>query len=368
MTAQEYDAQQGLLPLSHLVLLHSNSEIAEDNGLNERILDLVQAEVSDSVVKRRKQHHKVGGLGIFVHMFGYNWRAFDMTKRKTVGTVRRATKSGKEQLTEFDINFDLNFTIPKYLETMYDMYDQQRDYDHQDIRKDHKVDFTRQPYSRDSTSIDTSRYILHCELTPQREYRDSLHKYFYPVRRDGVYLKNHPNFETKHPSVGFYGLLCNDCNHNCKPEMHPYEWMWWMKVNEGDSSKSRIWNFGLFHEGSNRQKKWSKNPKKGSIAIPFVFDLEKEKVIKIEHLVHGEFILGDYMDSKIDTFDASADRSVHITGVGDVEIEFSEHLEFSSLNYSLSKLLVDQDYGVVSGYFNVSVEVEDLYTCRITFE
>ena len=93
--------------------------------------------------------------------------------------------------------------------------------------------------------------------------------------------------------MGFYGAFCLDCNHNCHPEMHPYEWTWWLNL-KNEQSTDREWLIGLLHEGSNRFPKWSKNPITGEIKIPFVFSTAPAadtamQQIHIQHLVFNKF-------------------------------------------------------------------------------
>src|SRR3989442_14041188 len=74
-------------PADFKYLLLSNKEIADNDTINEKILDLAEPMLVDSVITRRKQHHKVFLVGWLIHAFGgYNWRAVDMHKEKYVGT------------------------------------------------------------------------------------------------------------------------------------------------------------------------------------------------------------------------------------------------------------------------------------------
>lgn len=369
--SQTFPAENNATPEKFSGFLLSNQQIAANDTLNELLLDLVNPIVSDSIVKRKKQHHKVGGFGIFAHLFGYNWRAFDLQKQKMCGTVVRAPRSSEEQFSEYDINFDLIFHQRKYLHYMFSMYDQQKVYNRQDIRKDHRTDYDTTPFVRDTNVINLRDYQLHCELTPDSKYRDSLNKYFFPTRRGAGGLKDHSNFQDKHPSAGFYGLLCSDCNHNCKPEMHPYEWMWWMKLNDNDQSSSKEWNVGLFHEGSNRQKNWSKNPKTGSIRIPFAFVVTDDSKIRVEHRVHGEFDQKHLKQLHIPSTAFSSRQKFRTIQLPDqsinLQLEFNEVIDSEALQYWFEQLNYDTSTSVLSGYFCFAVAVKDLYTCKIVF-
>src|SRR5258706_13572049 len=77
-------------------LLLPNSEISKNDTINEKILDLVEPMLLDSVIEKRKQHHKVFLVGWLIHVFGgYNWRAVDMKKQKFIGTVKHDGRSGE---------------------------------------------------------------------------------------------------------------------------------------------------------------------------------------------------------------------------------------------------------------------------------
>src|SRR5688500_3067382 len=105
----------GKTPEAFQYLLLSNSAIAKNDTINEKILDLVEPLLLDSMIEKRRQHHKVFMVGWFIHAFGgYNWRAVDMKKQKFIGTVEHHGRSGAVEYSEYDINFHLEFHLPKY--------------------------------------------------------------------------------------------------------------------------------------------------------------------------------------------------------------------------------------------------------------
>ena len=88
-------------PVYFHYLLIDNSNVSSNDSINELIVDLVRPMLLDSVIEKKKQHHKVFLVGWGIHAFGgYNWRALDMTKQKFVGTIARTTRSSEEQFTE----------------------------------------------------------------------------------------------------------------------------------------------------------------------------------------------------------------------------------------------------------------------------
>jgi len=352
-----------------LYLKEPSYQIANNDKKNELILDLVKATVVDSVVRRKRQHHKLGPLGSIISIFGYNWRAFSMHKEKIVGTLVRHRRSSKIQFTEYDIIFDLNFHLPAYQQRILEMYDQQVEYDRQDHRKDHKTDYTKAPYLYNMDSVNYEAYFLHCELTPEHAYLDSLNESFFPTRRKAGGVQDHVNFMTRHPTIGFYGLLCHDCNHNCKPEMHPYEWMWWLKCTPSDSTAKREWHIGFFHEGSNRQKKWSDNPKTGSISIPFAFHKSDSMIIEIDNTISGTYKeLANEREAQFRGSNKS--RSILVKGTGiqkEIELKFLNPQRTKGISYWISDLNYDHDASILSGYFSFEMSVEDISISRITF-
>jgi len=357
-------------------LLLSNEAIENNDTLNEEILDLVSPMVLDSVLGRKKEHHQLFLVGWLIHAFGdYNWRAVSMTKQKFVGTVRRDARSGEEEYTEYDINFDLNFHLKPYLDHVFQSYDVQRSYHRQDFRPSHKTNYNTTPFVRDTNDIDIQKYRLHCEMTPPRNFRVQLHYLFFPTQ-PGLSLREHPNFGTDHPSMGFYGASCLDCNHNCHPEIHPYEWTWWLNLH-GTDPQAKTWILGMFCEGSNRFKHWSHEPKVGQISIPFAFVMKDNASpsVNIEHLVFNKFINHELKKLNIadSTFDSKQENlPVILTGKDGVKfginINFKTILLTDDLKYWMSDVNWDSKNHILSGYFHFATSVKELYTTRITFK
>lgn len=369
-------------PEAFSYLLLTNNEIAQNDTINEEIVDLVQPLLHDSIIERKKQHHKLGPLGWFISTFGgFNWRAVSMKKEKFVGTVYRHSRSGEEEFTEYDINFDLRFHLKKYLWRVFEGYDRAKKYHKQDVRPSHRTNYDTIPYVRDTNAVDIRNYRLHCELTPPDAFRPQLNYTFFPTLPGYGGLKEHPNFESENPTMGFYGVFCNDCNHNCGPELHPYEWVWWMKANEGDESTDRIWHVGLFHESSNRMKKWSVNPKQGSIKIPFAVKLGADKndrdiftqlQIKVEHLCMGGFSDAGKPVTKMENrFNASEDFYTDFSTADSLKfsvlVNFPQPLSRNEITYRFTDVNYDPKSRVISGYMEAMLSAIDIYTTRITF-
>lgn len=373
---QQYEVKSyEACPEAFQYLLLSNEEIAKNDTINEQIVDLVEPMLLDSMISRKKQHHKLGPLGWTIHAFGgFNWRAMYMQKEKVVGSVMRISRSGKERFTEYDINFDLQFHLPKYLYRVFKSYDRQAKIKRQDITSKRKRDYKAPPFVRDTNNIDSRMYRLHCELTPQREFRPALNYLFYPTLPEAGGLGQHPNFEEEEPTVGFYGVICLDCNHSCHPEMHPYEWMWWLKAKKQDSSTVKEWHIGIFHESSNRLKNWSKNPMIGKIKIPFAFKSGKQSKIVIKHGVMGQFLEEDGLDQleyEENNFQSDkTERYIELKGQElseKIKLEVINPIRTEGLKYWISGLNYDQEKQIISGFLYYAVAVEDLYTTSIQF-
>jgi hypothetical protein len=364
-------------------LLLTNQQIEDNDTINEEILDLVTPMVLDSILTRRREHHELFLVGWLIHAFGgYGWRAVDFTKQKFVGTVKGGGRSSEEEYTEYDINFNLFFHLHKYLWKAFAAVNAQAKVHRQDIRSAvmpcrHKpTNYKDIPFVRDTNDLDMYRYRVHCEVTPARAYRPMLNYLFFPVL-PGINIDQHPNFMSGSPSMGFYGASCIDCNHDCHPEIHPYDWVWWMNLHNGTVS-DKTWLFGLFKDGSNRFHHWTHNPKTGKVSIPFSFVVKdkaaKDRMITIEHLVFGPFVDSNLakLNVPVNAFDAGH-RSLQIDladnkgGSIPVMVNFQNVMINSGLRYWFTDVNWDAQNHILSGYINMATSVQDVYTVRVTF-
>jgi hypothetical protein len=373
----------GPTPRPYRNLLLTNQQIEDNDTINEEIIDLVQPIVMDSVLgKKKKPHHRLFLVGWLINKFGgYGWRPVEPVKQKYVGTVREDGHSGDEQFTEYDINYTIVFHQHDYLFKMFKAYNKQAHIHRQDIRtrffpkKNKPDDYTVPPFVRDTNNLNLNQYSLHCEITPPREFRSPLNYLFYPVL-SGYGIAEHPNFMTNHPTMGFYGASCLDCNHSCHPEIHPYEWIWWMNLHNG-TVKDKTFLLGMLKESSNRFPGWSENPKTGKTTIPFSFEVKDpaahDRVITIEHLVFNRFISANLarLDIPANAFDAGR-QAIDIQLKDDkgfsipLTVRFNYPLIGAGIRYWISDVNWDAQSHIVSGLLHVATSVKDLYTMKVT--
>lgn len=363
-------------PSDFLLLNLHNQAITSNDTINERILDLTDVGLVDSILpKRKKPHHKLFLVGWGISTFGgYNWRKVFPVKGKLVGRVISQTKSGEEEYTEFDVNQNLEFHLPKYLNKSFESYDLQKKIHRQDIRKSHRRNYNVPPFVRDPTNLGPiSQYQIHTELTPPRAFRQTLDKLFYPVIRP-MDMGHHFNFLDNNPSVGTYGPYCLDCNHSCHPELHPYEWLWWLNLSKPDSLwNEKTWLVGLLKEGSNRFTAWAKGPRTGFISIPFLIDTRDSTAeISYDHILMNKFyddILKAHFDSTQKTIDLTkVNQQISIqtpTQTISIKLHFNIPIYSQGLKIWISKINLDDTNHLVSGYLNIATSVEDVYNARI---
>ena len=358
-------------------LLGNNSQTIQNNDtLNEKIVDLVEANLIDSLLPlNKKPHHRVFLLGWAIHALGnYNWRYTHPVKGKLVGTVIRQSRSGEEVFTEFDINHDVVFHLDKYLHKSFEMYDMQAKTKRQDFRPNHRTDYSNPPYVRDKNNKhDIKMYKIHSEYTPPRKFRHTLDQLFYPVIRPNE-MRTHYNFMDNSPTVGMYGAFCMDCNHNCHPEMHPYEWLWWLNLSKKDPDpNNKEWLIGLMKEGSNRFKEWVKGPRTGTIKIPFYFQLANNTdtpTLLLSHILTDKFnleVLNKNFDSSIKTL--STKQTLHTISFNEnyapLQVRFNIPLIVDGVKVWIEQGQFDNDTKSLAGYLCLFTSVESVYNARL---
>lgn len=349
-------------------LLAKKQLIRDDFILNERLLDLVQAWETDSIIKKKRERHRVFGAAL-LPLLGYRWAPVTFRKEKYIGTVKGEIKvSGKEHFTEYDINFNMTPHLPQYIALAYVGHIMEKRYGRQkNINKVNKA-----PYTYPQNEAELEKLHLHNECTPSRDHRPLLDSLFYPVIRPSN-LKEHKNFGEDGVTLGMYGPLVSDCNHKCHPEIHPYEWIWWMDLNPKKEHKPNEtgWYIGMLRDASNRMKHWSKSPRTGQISVPFAFPADANNyLITIEHILNDDLFAEELAENI--TVDASAvnfnftERIVKLKGLNkEIAINTNKKIDSDGIKMWVSDVNLDEGQNLVTGYLNIALSVKNVYTARI---
>jgi len=365
-----------LVPTTFLNLRISNDSIYKNEILNEQIVDMVRVDERDRKVRTNYTTHQGSFLFNWViRSIGYYWQAVDRERYKFVGTNRNGLSmpGEKDELTEHDINFNLIPHLQHYMNFVY--RGRMEQIKRKQFKRAGNPDITKPPFI--PPTLQTAEiYDLHCELTPPKKMRDSVNVLFYPCL-NGYNLDKHSNFCDMKPSIGMYGVFVLDCNHSCHPEIHPYEWLWWLKLTETELSKtnfSKIWMIGFFKESSNRFIKWSRSPRVGTIAVPFIFKTSETKsYLKLNHLATGKFKPEGIKRMKTlpeKTAEFSfQDTIVHIELTNGksfpLSLKTDRVINTSALRWWFSDVQTDENNEWVWGYFNMVVSVKDGYTAKL---
>ncbi len=361
------------IPTNYLLLRLNNDSISNNDLLNEKIVDLVEVTERDPKVPTWYTTHQGGGFGWFIRMIGFWWQAVDRHRYKFVGTTQHGVSlPGRDELTEHDINWNITPHQQKYLDLIYKGRTAQTKRKHNFKRARH-ADVTKAPYI-EPTEETAGEYDLHCELTPPKRLRDSLSFLFYPCL-PGPNLKDHPNFCDAHPTVGMYGVFVLDCNHSCHPEIHPYEWLWWLDTKtSGGPVNPKTWNFGFMKESSDRFVLWSRPPRVGSISIPFIFKTtEVNSSLNITHLVKGKFMPAGIhrLKSVPDTAanfaftDSVLQLQLPEGKVFPLRLTTNQALKTQALRWWVSNVHTDSKGEWVWGTFTIAVSVRNAYAARV---
>lgn len=276
------------------LLLLPNSELRESALETERLLDLVNVWVADSILPTEIERHRFPG-GFAMPWIGIKWQRIDSVKQKFVGTTVGFGVAKRGILTENDVIFDIASHLPHYQALAFRGYQAQKEIG----RAARRVDYNAAPFDSLPTADNWHKYTLHCELTPEKRMRPVLDSLFYPTDK-GDSLESHQNFSDGNRQIGLYGAFCSDCNHTCHPEIHPYEWIWWLDLTAPDDEKK--WFFGMFKEGSNRFPRWSKGPKLGAIQVPFAVPNTTQSLVVDINLI-AEDVSDNYSSPELEVND-----------------------------------------------------------------
>lgn len=352
-----------------LDLLKPIAEIRENTLVNESLIDLVDVYLTDSILTTESERHHFVGSAL-VRMLGNNWRTINWRKEKYVGTAHNGFEI-HHALTENDVNVNVTPHLKRYIDLAYEGYQKQKEIG----RWKRKIDYEATPFVYPAAKGDLNQYHVKCELTPLKSYRTQLNDLFYPAISSDC--KTHHCFGNEHPVMGVYGAFVSDCNHDCHPEIHPYEWIWWLNVNPllDEDPDSKTWLFGIFREGSDRMPNWSPKPRTGEISIPFVFPADKKELqIQLDNLVFGAFNEGGFAQLTQVPADAvkmdKPESKFLVKGLAeDVYIIFKTDsvINSNAIKFWFSSLNYDKERNLLSGKLHVALSVDDLYTAKVKF-
>lgn len=372
VSQETIEVEQGSVPEVARFLAEPGELFREDVALVESVLDLVEAYTFDSIVEKKRQHLS-GFIGRVARLGARYWERLDDHKRKYVGTMSRSYKIYDGYADEVDMNIFLIPHLKPYVNMVQKGFD--KAFERGRKEKHYRYDNPEFPCPEELKWKDLGYLTVECEGTPPGAYRTDLDSLFIPTGEGKHPLGAHPNFGVKHPSVGMYGTWCMDCNHNCRPEIHPFEWLWWLDFapEEGESPTQKSWMVGLLRDGSGRFEDWSPGPLNGVLAVPVVVPEQAQKItIAVESLVAGPFQKG------LRTLQPQKTSSSTDQHMERIELSFSQGRTLSleiDLDKSMPNLHCktmnwrhDPEKGLLMGYFQIDVSVMDLYTCRIVVD
>lgn len=348
-----------------------NATLREDIVRTEQAIDLVQAWVADSIVEKDKQRLKGLGGWIAQRTAARFWLKYDDRKQKYVGTISRPYHIYDGMADEVDINIFLMPHLPEYIQMVRKGFDLARERPRGDkaFRFDAPENY---PLPAELKVEDLGYITIECEVTPPQKFAQDLEKQLFPVKDGDYSLDTIPGFGTKYTSFGMTGVWCMDCNHNCRPEIHPIEWLWWMDLSE-DRPATQTWHATLMVDGSNRFHDWSPSPISGEIAIPFfVTDYTQHLEFNLKHIVSDPVSKAEASLPMPKTAFQSADTTFRIPlSIPDAkrqainaDLKVQGGWPRASTYYWISDLKpVEGGYG---GYFHVSTTAESMLAFELS--
>lgn len=372
----------------------SDDVMRDDQAIVEAVLDRVDAWTVDSIIVKERQHLS-GIYGVMGRMLARYWKKLDSSKRKYIGTSSRSFKVYEGFAKEVDMNIFLMPHLDHYIDMALEGFEQAFEKGRNESA--YRYDNPAYPSSEKLKFKDLGYLTVECELTPAAGYRESLAESFIPTSKGKHDLNEQGNFGVKHPSFGLYGPWVMDCNHNCRPEIHPIEWMWWLDMSTdrpgGENAKS--WMIGLFSDDSKRFRDWTPSPITGQISIPVAFPSGSHSVkVVIQHLesdtLFEETLVerialpengrsgaeGTYWDAILRGVIPGSDAglmndtiagmdSVYFTNI---EVKVEGKLPGDGFRWWWGDLYSDPVKGMTFGELKIAVSANKLYTGRVTVD
>ena len=364
------------LPFASPYLLLPDSQLKAEVARTEAVLDMVQAWMSDSLVEAKRQRHLGFGGWLAQRLGSRYWEVLDRKKHKYIGTCSRPFKVYKGFADEYDMNIFLLPHLPEYISTAKSAFEAGR----KRPRGDNAFRFDKPDYAcpKDLEFEDRGYITIECEGTPAEAYRAELAEVFLPMAVGPHSLGKHPNFGTKYPSFGMYGTWCLDCNHNCRPEVHPIEWLWWldMSADRPGSVNAKSWMIGAFRDGSGRMEDWSPGPLAGVISIPIALPAQaKTCEVILEHLIFDHFQPEKMLALGLPESALPAETGVQkyslIRPQGKpvaVRVNITGKNPGDGMRIWWSDFRQEKSSGTLIGQLNIATAVENIYAGRLTVD
>jgi hypothetical protein len=353
------------------LLAQHDSLLRKDIVGTEEVIDLVLPWVTDSVVEAPRERLKGFGGWIAQRTWSRYWEYYTSHKQKYVGTSSHEYHVFNGPGDEMDINIFLMPHLKRYVSMVKLGFDASvgRGRNDKGYRFHQPEGY---PLPEELKYQDRGYLSVECEVTPPQQFAELLNKDFFPTN-EGVYvIDSLSNFGTKYPTVGMTGVWCMDCNHNCRPEIHPFEWLWWLDMSDSrpGSSYAKSWMVALMVDDSHRFKNWSLSPLSGEIAIPFVVPSVSRSILVDLHNVGGNPVddIGGIQVSE-DMFQ-SGDTSFVIPISASPELNVDMRTTGNWPRAGTRYWISDLRPGPLgwTGYVHVATTVQNLLALRVTID
>lgn len=332
----------------------------------ESVLDLVQPWLLDSILEKKSQRH-VSFWGWFLDKcLGLNWKYIDAGKQKYVGSSSRTMQVFDGVAREVDINLFIMPHLEPYVREVKEIYEYTLDHN-KGNSKQFRIDNPPYPSPDALRFGDAGYFTIECEVTPGEEIRGEFDKKVMPLQAGANHLKDHPNFGVEFPSFGMMGTSCLDCNHNCRPEIHPIEWLWWLDMHP-ENPGGWEWIVTLLHDDTRRFEDWSAAPVEGQIGIPFRIPSGAESFeLTIEVLIaHGMEELQAELPSVARRLGNDGGGFSAWEGGPTVEVNVKGAVDASKSKWWIGDLLRDEDSGDLLGFLHLAASTGQGFSVRIS--
>jgi hypothetical protein len=347
-------------------MLMGNDSLKKHPVYTETILDAAVPIMQDTTFWPETQRLRIVFGDVLEGLLGLRWEAIHLKRTKLVGQSAREVSPYDGPLTkEYDINFFLVPHLPHYVDTVANWWARAGK---EGRNLFHSIIDDPQITIPDKLKMGNWYLYVECENTPIKSKRPIMDSLFFPCKKNTTGLSGHPSFGNTYTCMGLYGPAVMDCNHSCKPEVHPYEWIWWLKPDSTHSTLQQ-WYIGLHRDWSGRFRDWSTSPRVGTIKIPFLLKAGKAPSIRIDLLAYDEFLTASYepyFDDAIwlpsQSFNTELLKySIHIevTGVPENSVKY---------RFYNSSLVTLHGEKYIKGWLELGVAVKNLAEWRVVYD